>query len=100
MKEKPNSMEDADQNYADRIYNNEWHDRKDLNEVLKVIASIGLVPSKGWHWTRSRSWRCKYIDLRIDMRDGGFILMDQAMRRISLDELRYQSRRDDDSKEA
>lgn len=88
------SHQDADPTYEAKVRANEWHDVKDLQEVLKVIASIGQFPPDGWHWTQSRGWRCKYIGLQIDMRDGGFTLTDREGRRISLDELRYQRPKD------
>lgn len=83
-------LTDAQPDYADKVGANEWHPIGDLKAVLEVIKSIGPVPSKGWHWSLSRSWRCKYIHLQIDMRDGGFTLSDRDGFRISPDELRYQ----------
>ncbi len=83
--------QDANPTYGEKVKANEWHEASDLQQILSVIRDIGELPSKGWHWTMSRSWRCKYIDLRIDMRDGGFILKDRNGTRISLDELRNQT---------
>jgi hypothetical protein len=41
-------------------------------------------------WTWGRNTRCKYVDLRIDMRDGGCIIRDREGRRITPAQLAWQ----------
>jgi len=41
-----------------------------------------------WRW--SRNTKCKYVTIRIDMRDGMCLLMDRDGERISLEELAFQ----------
>jgi hypothetical protein len=53
---------------------------------------------KVWHAQQEGKWawfansRCKYVELRIDMRDGGCIIRDREGTRISPAELAYQYR--------
>jgi len=54
---------------------NQWHS---LDEVLQVLQA---VRAGKWHWFANT--RCKYIELRIDMRDLGCILRDREGVRIS-----------------
>lgn len=55
-----------------------------VNEVKEVLK---LVPSFEWSW--ARNWACKYVNIRIDMRDGHAILVSRDGR-ISREQLRYQ----------
>jgi len=41
-------------------------------------------------WSWSRNWDCKYINLRFDMRDGGFVLTNNKGERICLEQLKWQ----------
>lgn len=43
---------------------------------------------RGWSW--SSNSECKYISIRIDMRDGAFILLNRDGQRISFEQLQYQ----------
>lgn len=69
-----------------------WLDHGDLSKIISIIESARITkfirPDKGWIWTRNP--RCKYIDLRIDMRDGDFVLLDRSGQRISIEELEKQ----------
>lgn len=62
---------------------NIWDDIDDVMEVL-TLARQGK-----WSWYSNPE--CKYIGLRIDMRDGHCILTNSEGKRIGLEELRYQS---------
>jgi hypothetical protein len=46
------------------------------------------MKSGDWCWTKNMS--CKYIDIRIDMRDGGCLLYDKNGNRISFERLAWQ----------
>jgi len=45
---------------------------------------------KNREWVWFKNMNCKYIDLRIDMRDGGCILHDRSGNRISFEQLAWQ----------
>lgn len=80
---------------------NQWHPREDLQKTLDALLPL-CTPDKekpwksisGWRWSANPDWRAKYVDIRIDMRDGGFILMDRNGKRISLDQIQAQDRDD------
>lgn len=61
---------------------NEWDNLRDFVEVWK------LQQAGKWRWYANT--RCKYVELRIDMRDGGCIIRDRERVRISPAELAYQ----------
>jgi hypothetical protein len=50
-----------------------------------ITNIINLVKSKKWCWTKNS--RCKYIEVRIDMRDGNCLVRDRNGIDISLEEL-------------
>lgn len=89
-----------DPNHDELVKANMWNDRDKFKEWTDTITQLSneepfeedgntLKPGcVNWSW--SRNWDCKYVDIRIDMRDGGFIVMDQEGRRISLDQLKWQ----------
>lgn len=56
-----------------------------IDSFLKIYK---LVKEKKWSWIFSSN--CKYVNLRIDMRDGGCIIMDRDGKRISPEQLEYQ----------
>lgn len=66
---------------------NLWH--TNLKELFDSILARSTKKVK-WSWTKSRGWKCKYIDIRIDMRDGGYILRNDAGKRIDISELEFQ----------
>lgn len=67
------------------INRNIWHtDTKDLfDAVLECLSGK-------WRWSRTKNMNCKYITIRIDMRDGGYLLYDDSGKRIDTEELKYQ----------
>lgn len=86
------------QEFAAKVAANSWHDREEFGSFVETIKDLSREPeytdkgeyaegSNRWSW--AKNWRCKYIDLRIDMRDGGFIMLASG-ERISLDQLKYQ----------
>lgn len=65
-----------------KIDANIWDSLADVLPVLKAA-------SKGdWSWMNNG--RCKYIELRIDMRDGGCIVRDRDGNRIDIETLKHQ----------
>ena len=56
-----------------------------FSQITEVVNSS----LKGnWDWFRNS--RCKYINLRIDMRDGNCLIKDRDEELITLEQLRYQ----------
>ena len=80
-----------DAEYEARIDRNSWHDCA-LEELFPVIKET-IEKSRNREWTWARNWDCKYIDVRIDMRDGGAILRSRSGR-ISPEQLKYQYKSD------
>jgi len=56
-----------------------------IDDALEVIE---LARAGRWVWMENT--QCKYIELRIDMRDGGCIVKDSKGNRIDLPTLRRQ----------
>ena len=56
-----------------------------IDDVLKVVK---LAQQNLWCWSRNSA--CKYINVRIDMRDGGCLLHDRDNKRIGVEQLAYQ----------
>lgn len=65
---------------------NLWEDPSDFKEVLNVIDDMQV---NDWYWFRNM--KCKYIDLRIDMRSGHFILCNRDGERIDIEDLKRQN---------
>ena len=69
----------------------EWLTIDKLKEILSIIKEVAtkkFTDPSTWKWTKNPM--CKYIQLRIDMRDGGFVLLDRTGKRISIEELKKQ----------
>ncbi len=62
--------------------NNRWDSISDFKSVLDLMFD------NKWEWTKN--FRCKYVGLRVDMRDGGCLLFDRNGVRISPQQLAYQ----------
>ena len=56
-----------------------------FEDFLKVYSAM---KKNEWLWIRNTE--CKYVELRIDMRDGGCIIMNRDSERIGPDRLAYQ----------
>ncbi len=83
---------------AKRIEANVWEGNFD--EVIATIKELtrgDRFDEKGeWRpdankWSWIFNTQCKYIGLRIDMRDGHFVLTNRNGERITVDQLKYQS---------
>lgn len=70
-------------NLEQKIATNTWDH---IDGVLKVLE---LARAGKWNWGANS--QCKYIEVRIDMRDGGCILKDHEGNRIDLETLQRQS---------
>lgn len=57
-----------------------------LNDILSPI--LETLHSPAWSWVRNTD--CKYINVRIDMRDGHVLLTDRNGKIITIDQLRHQ----------
>lgn len=73
-------------NDKQRFVDNLWEEN--LDEVMSFVKEAIKDPFEGWQWINNS--RCKYVDIRIDMRDGGFIIKDRDGKRISFDQLKHQ----------
>src|SRR5690349_3707501 len=58
------------------------------DNISDVIAVLERAKNFDWSWALNN--RCKYLDLRVDMRDGGCIIKDRDGKRITVAELNYQ----------
>lgn len=70
-----------------KIETNTWDH---IDDVLRVLQ---LARAGKWSWFGNT--RCKYIDVRIDMRDGCCVLKDREGKRIDLATLSKQAMPDD-----
>ena len=58
------------------------------DHIDDVLAVIELARAGKWNWTGN--WDCKYVEVRIDMRDGGCLIKDREGKRINPADLRKQ----------
>lgn len=72
----------ADATLHAKRQNNEWDHLRDFGKVWE------LQREGKWHWYANP--QCKYVELRIDMRDGGCIIKDRDGNRISPEQLSFQ----------
>lgn len=71
-----------DATLAEKREANTWDSLKDFGEVWEAVK-------KGeWHWFANP--QCKYVMLRIDMRDGGCLIFDRDGNRITPAQLAHQ----------
>ncbi len=55
-----------------------------IKEILEVTSSTD------WSWVANS--KCKYLNIRMDTRDGHCVLSDRNGNSLSLDDLKYQYR--------
>lgn len=77
---------------------NLWHEG-DLLETVTELLKLAVDDEKGGYPTNPKAWSwlnnnrsVKYITIKIDMRDGGYLLLDREGKRISLDQIKWQWR--------
>jgi hypothetical protein len=58
------------------------------DHISDVIAVLKRIKEDKWVWYKNA--RCKYIDVRIDMRDGGCLIKDGNGTRINPSDLAHQ----------
>ena len=80
--EKSRNVEPDEKN-ASKFYHNSWDKLKEVGEAV-----VEVLKDKEWSWIRN--WGCKYISMRIDMRSGHCVLVNKDGERISIDQLKYQ----------
>lgn len=66
----------------EKIETNTWDN---IDDFIKVLE---LMRDNKWNWAQNS--RCKYVNLRVDMRDGGCIIKDKNGVRIAPKTLEYQ----------
>jgi hypothetical protein len=64
------------------------------DSIDDFIAVLEAMRAGDWVWVRNS--RCKYVELRVDMRNGGCLIRDQHGNRINPSDLRFQFPRDDE----
>ncbi len=57
-------------------------------EWVPTSSVLDVITDKNWSWIANN--RCKYVELRIDTRDGHCVIRDRHGKPITLDDLRYQ----------
>lgn len=71
---------------------NEWEVKSDLDRIVTLIKGLSgetkFHSSKEWTWLKNS--QCKYVSLRVDMRDGAFVLMNRGGERITIEQLEKQ----------
>lgn len=59
---------------------NQWH--TNFVELAEAVRKCAIDKEVKWSW--ARNWDCKYINIWLDMRDGGYILTDRTGKRIDV----------------
>ncbi len=84
----------AEAEYDEKIKRNSWHDSV-VDELFPVVKEVlDKVKKREWTWTKN--WDCKYINVRVDMRDGGSLITNRNGEWISPDQLKYQYKQGDE----
>ena len=66
----------------EKIGTNTWDN---IDDVIKVL---NLMKEGKWSWMNNS--QCKYLHLRLDMRDGGCLIKNRYDMRIDPSDLEYQ----------
>ncbi len=66
----------------EKIATNTWDS---IDDFLAVLGEM-----RGGKWSWMKNTKCKYVTLRVDMRDGGCIIKDRDGNRIDPKDLEYQ----------
>ena len=95
----------VDPEFEAKVARNSWHEPEELDEVIRTLKQ--LTKPRPWdgrfvkpigeeeneeenRWSWAYNPNCKYINIRIDMRDGGFTLSNDTDGRINLERLKWQ----------
>jgi hypothetical protein len=66
-------------------------EKQTLNEWDHVQSFINVLQQmRDGRWTWLRNSRCKYVELRVDMRSGHCIIRDRDGKRINPEDLAFQ----------
>lgn len=72
--------------FKQMVQSNTWHSHEELLSNVQQLYDL----IKSWpKWTWGNNMDCKYINIRIDMRDGGHIISNKEGR-CSLDAIKWQ----------
>ena len=69
------------------FYRGGWMEVKWI-PIERVLEIIKLSRDHKWHWGSTKGMRGKYLDLRIDMRDGDCVVKDREGNLVDIDELK------------
>ena len=72
-------------NLQKKIDNNIWETLDDFSKIMLIIEDM---KNEKWFWFKNM--QCKYINIRMDMRDGHFMLFDRDDNRIEIKDLERQ----------
>lgn len=77
-----------------RDYNSSipFKEKEEKNIWDSIQDFLDILNDKDWKWTKNPKY--KYVNLRIDMRDGGCIFMDDDRKRVDPSEIKYQYGKD------
>lgn len=78
----------AEAEYEDKIQRNSWHNAG-VEELFSLVKEV-VQKSKNHDWLWICNSECKYVEIRVDMRNGGAVLCNRRGLRISPDQLKYQ----------
>lgn len=70
------------------IHDLSWDSKEKLTPIVEFINEFATKEDTRWSWVKN--WDCKYINIRIDMRSGHFLMFNNNKERISLDDLKKQ----------
>lgn len=76
----------SSEEFNEAVKNNSWHSGATLLTTVGEVCK--LIESKEWSWVRNMD--SKYVDIRIDMRDGGFVITNRDGKRINLEQIKWQ----------
>jgi len=93
-------LNEPTKDFQEKVSRNVWE--TNFDEVIEFIKKAS--DTKPWmpdgntlkpgaiSWSWARNHQCKYVGLRIDMRDGGFVILNRDGQRISFEQLKWQYR--------
>lgn len=104
-----------DEQFSEMVSKNIWFHKEAFQMVVDTIKELAvdhwaardkdapiIIPigdkdpdaDKPQRWSWAYNPGCKYVNLRIDMRDGGFVMTNQNGERINLEQLKWQWKKD------
>lgn len=80
--EKDDNPKEENISFQEKVEKNIWDKIEDFIHILREMKK------DNWVWWRNSEH--KYVNLRVDMRDGRCIFLDDKNNRISIDDIKYQ----------